>query len=119
VASAGDRLRHFFESSGFVGFVAIQQGVLVGFLLGNTEPFHTQGMFYLREMCVLPNFQRGGIGNALLEKLETFLVSRSIAGIYLITERALPAARFYSRGGFGHSESTGFYAKQLGVDMHT
>jgi len=111
--SAVDRLRYFFESPGFVGFVAVRQETLVGFVLGNTEPFHTRALFYLREMCVFPDFQRSGIGNALLEKLESFLALQAVAGVYLITERATPAARFYLKNGYGHSESTEFHAKQL------
>lgn len=112
--SAVDRLWHFFQSPGFLGFVAMQQERLAGFLLGHTEPFHTQDLFYLREMCVAPDLQNDGIGKALLEQLEIFLASASVAGAYLITERATPAARFYLKNGYALSESTGFYVKQLG-----
>jgi ribosomal protein S18 acetylase RimI-like enzyme len=111
--NAADRLRYFLESPGFIGFVAVRQERLVGFVLGNTEPFHTRDMFYLREMCVSPDFQDSGIGGILLEQLESLLALQSIAAIYLITERATLAARFYLKHGYSNSESTGFYAKQL------
>jgi len=111
--AALDRLNHFYESNGFAGVLAESDGVL-GFALGNAEPFHTEVLFYLREMCVGPAHQGRGLGGRLYQALERELSLKSVKRVYLATERAIPAARFYIKNGFEHMEEMGFYAKSVG-----
>lgn len=112
VDAALDRLRHFYGSSGFVGLLA-EQDDLVGFALGNTEPFHTGSLFYLREMCIATKQQGQGFGPRVYRALEDELHSRGLQSIYLTTERDIPAAQFYLNNGFSYVEKMGFYAKRL------
>ena len=107
-----ERLLHFYQSKGFVGILAEQQGV-VGFALGNTEPFYFGSMFYLREMCTKTNLQNQGVGNKVLKALEKELIPLKVQSIYLTTERTIPAAHFYQTNGFNYSEKMGFYAKRV------
>ena len=106
------RLSHFYRSAGFAGVLAEQDGI-IGFALGNSEPFYFGTLFYLREMCVHNAHQSQGVGSKVYLTLEEQLKSSFIRGIYLATERAIPAAQFYLGKGFGCSESMGFYSKQL------
>lgn len=106
------RLSHFYKSAGFVGVLAEQDGI-IGFALGNSEPFYFGTLFYLREMCVHNAYQSRGVGSKVYLTLEAQLKSSFVRGIYLTTERAIPAAQFYLGKGFDHSESMGFYSKQL------
>ena len=107
-----DRLSHFYESKGFMGVLAESDGIL-GFALGNTEPFYFGPMFYLREMCTLPKLQNQGIGNKIINNLEKELISSNVHSIYLTTERDIPAASFYQNSGFRYSKEMGFYAKRI------
>jgi aminoglycoside 6'-N-acetyltransferase I len=106
------RLSHFYKSAGFIGVLAEQDGI-IGFALGNSEPFCFGTLFYLREMCVHKAHQSQGIGSKVYLTLEKQLESSLVRGIYLATDRAIPAAQFYVGKGFGCSESMGFYSKQL------
>lgn len=107
-----ERLLHFFQSKGFIGVLAEQEG-LVGFALGNTEPFYFGSMFYLREMCTQTNLQNQGVGSKVLGALEEELRSEGVQRIYLTTERATPASGFYQKNGFNYSDKMGFYAKRV------
>jgi ribosomal protein S18 acetylase RimI-like enzyme len=106
------RLNHFYESEGFLG-ILIEKDRILGFALGNWEPFYFGNMFYLREMCTDTKLQSQGIGSKVYSALESELTSSSVKSIYLTTEREIPAASFYKKHGFNYSEKMGFYAKHL------
>lgn len=112
---AYERLLHFYESKGFVGVLAEdpKSNRLTGFVLGNIEPFYKGKLFYLREMCTHTQSQNKGIGKAVLQALETELRTHHVKSLYLATDNAIPAAQFYKKNGFSHSENMGFYAKVL------
>lgn len=111
--AAFQRLAHFYESKGFEGVVAEGDGI-VGFALGNVEPFYFGDIFYLREMCVCTNLQKAGCGQKILAALEGHLASKGVHSIYLTTEKQIPAAAFYQKNGFNFKEVMGFYAKRIG-----
>ena len=109
---AFNRIHHFFESKGFAG-VLLENDNLVGFALGNIEPFHFGNMFYLREMCIETQYQNSGLGHKLLENLESYLKTMNVNSIYLTTDVNIPASAFYQKHGFNFKQSMGFYAKRL------
>ena len=110
--SALERLEHFYLSKGFYGIVA-EEDTVVGFVVGNSEPYYTGSIFYLREMCTDIDYQCKGVGKQLLLCLEDNLKSKLIHDIYLLTERNLPAAHFYQNRGFKIDENTGSYSKRI------
>ncbi len=113
--SAGKRLLHFYESKGFIGILAERDGI-VGFALGNSEPFYFGNMFYLREMCIVNDLQQQGLGKKLYLALERELSLAKIHSIYLTTHRETLASNFYVNNGFKASEKMGFYAKCIAHD---
>lgn len=108
------RLSHFYHSMGFLGVLLEDENIL-GFALGNWEPFYFGDMFYLREMCTAPQVQSQGIGSQVYSALEKELVRNSIESIYLTTEREIPAASFYKKQGFNFSEQMSFYTKRINL----
>ena len=54
-----------------------------------------------------------GIDGEILEALENVLIYEDVKSIYLTTERAIPAAKFYQKNGYNFSEKMGFYAKNV------
>jgi len=108
-----ERLSHFYASKGFIGVLVEEKQDIMGFALGNTEPYYFGSIFYLREMCIKTKLQNQGFGKRILLALEQELSASKIDRLYLTTERAIPAAKFYQQNGFKHSETMGFYAKQL------
>ncbi|MFQ3786433.1 GNAT family N-acetyltransferase [Halomonas sp. A29] len=111
------RLEHFHASPGFVGMLSLgDKGEVMGFVLGNLEPYLDCHLFYLREMCVASQRQGQGIGSQLYRALERELAERDVRAVYLATGRDIPAAGFYQGLGFRCSETMAFYAKGLKGD---
>jgi aminoglycoside 6'-N-acetyltransferase I len=106
-------LSHFFKSQGFIGFLAESDKEIIGFVAGNSEPFRLYDIFYLREMCIRPGFQRSGIGSKLFSELENTLVEKQIKSIFLTTQHNIPASQFYQKVGFKISEEMRFFSKRI------
>ena len=109
----GLRLSHFYGSKGFIGLLAESEGSVLGFVLGNTEPFYFGQVLYLREMCVQQNQQRKGIGARLYCALEPILIENKVASVYLTTRTNTPASQFYHDLGFSIEKQMGFFTKEL------
>ena len=93
------RLEEIAHTPGFVGFKAQAQSQITGFIMGYCESFDAGSDFYLKEMCVLPDRQRQGIGAALLDTLKRDLCAKGVRKLYLLTMRDSPAADFYAKQG--------------------
>lgn len=57
--------------------------------------------FYIRSMAIKPSVQRGGIGQKLLDAIESYAREQGFEKLYLYTTGVLPAARpLYEKNGF-------------------
>jgi GNAT superfamily N-acetyltransferase len=104
IPSALRRLTEIAGTPGFTGLKVVADGRPIGFAMGYIESFDDGGDFYLKEMCILPEFQRKGIGTDLLKQLKTRLLQAGARKLYLLTERGGRAARFYEKNGFYTSD---------------
>ena len=53
-----EKLTCFYNSPKFLGWMAIQKNILLGYCVGNIEPYYTGDYFYLKEMFVSVQSQR-------------------------------------------------------------
>lgn len=105
LSSAIPRLKETFEHPGFFGLKADSDSKIVGFVMGYTETWHEKKHYYLKEMCVIPEKQRRGIGSSLLDELKKHLIYRQGSNIYLLTLRDSQAQSFYAKNGFYVSDT--------------
>jgi len=113
------RLDYFFNSQAASGYIAISDDTqetsgtdrIIGFILGQAEPFQSNDLFHIRELCVLPEYQNQGTGHILLKALESNLKHASISAIYLLTDKEFPAADFYQNNGYCQNNSLSLYSK--------
>jgi len=111
--SARGRLSDIVKSPGFVGLVAVSEGEMVGFAAGCCEQWFDGQHFHLREMCVVPELQRRGVGSRLLADLEKKLQQTEIRQVYLLTREGGPAGAFYTKNGYHASSRTVLMSKRL------
>ena len=90
--------------AGFIGFVYLDRGEVLGFAAGYREQDDRREVFYLDTLCVGPDAQGSGVGSRLLDRLKDELEKTSINSIYLITHRGTPAENFYRKNGYRISE---------------
>ena len=78
-------------------WIAELNGEAVGTVSGLPEAER----FYIRSMAITPLAQRGGIGQKLLDALESYAREAGFAKLYLYTTYVLPGAkRLYEKNGF-------------------
>ena len=78
-------------------WIAFDDGVAVGTVTSLPEPER----IYVRSMAVTPKAQGRGVGQALLDELETDARERGFKKLYLYTTFVLPGAQpLYEKNGF-------------------
>lgn len=108
-----ERLQCIADTPYYMGF-SIQEGSnVLGFCMGNSEPYMSKKVFLLREMCVKPVLQGDGIGTMLLSHLEKSLLSQGINSIYLSTKPGSNTESFYLKHKYERNESESMYSKTI------
>ena len=97
---ACQRLEYIVNCPGFYGITIWIKKKLIGFCMGNTEPFNNDSYFYLKEVCVSSKYQNQGIGSIMLNGLVKDLQEVQVDSIYLITQRQDQLEYFYKKNGF-------------------
>jgi ribosomal protein S18 acetylase RimI-like enzyme len=80
--------------------VACIQGVIVGFTMASVYRHINGRHLWVTELHVASNYQRRGIGRALLERLETDYRKADILSIELLSHQEASAFEFYQHLGF-------------------
>ncbi len=114
VAAASERLQDCFRTPNFFGIVALDKTNPIGFALGFIERYQHREHFVLKEMCVHPNFQREGVGSAIMKHLVMRLRAEGVQRISLFTGRGTPAEAFYERHGFRVSPKIIMMTRRVG-----
>ena len=109
------RLDQIFQTPGAFG-VGIGDENLTGFALGVSEPWHEGTHFFLKEVCIDPQFQRQGLGSKLMAYLTEQLMDRNTQWIYLLTARGDISESFYEKLGFYTSPKMILMAKRFSTE---
>ncbi len=95
--------------------VAEIQGQIAGFVLGTVISKATWTYGYILWLGVSPDFQRRGVGDALVDKLIERMVEDGARFMLVDTDPAnTPAVNFFNRKGFGNSREHIFLSMNLG-----
>ena len=98
--AAVDRLTDAYQTPGAYSLVAIEEGAILGFLIGAVETWYKGYHYQVKELCVGVSYQRRGVGKALIETLQQRLSGKEVTTIYLLTMRHSVAETFYLQNGF-------------------
>lgn len=85
-----------------LGLAAVEDGKIMGGLLGFVDLYADEDFFYVSEIFVVPERKRAGIGRELLKTLETFLKEKGISVIQLMSIE--PNEVFYEKCGLSRDD---------------
>ncbi len=68
--------------------------------------------YNIEEFCVYPDLQSQGVGSRFMKMIETDVLKRGLAGIFLQTDSDKPSYKFYQKNGFSELDShVSFYKR--------
>ena len=100
-ADAEIHVRELLESKTSYGLEYVEDGMVIGFLVGTSMLFHYGRTFEINDLAVDPAYQGRGIAKQLVERCKRDMVEQGIVGIHLITSADGFLPEFYERLGFG------------------
>lgn len=114
--SESDALRMIDEwltSPYFFGLIALADANAVAFAFGRIESWQSSRLFYLKELCVIPEMQSAGIGTALSHEVEQHIKSRGVSLIYLHSMKDSPASKFYEKQQYHASNRMLMFSRKI------
>lgn len=92
-------LNELVETPNFYGWMAVENGVCKGALLGHVHHFSAGKTYYMDELFVVQEETRKGIGSALYDAMTEQMQKIKCSGIFLTTLHNSPAFNFYQHQG--------------------
>lgn len=107
---AHEYLEDLYGTPRSIGFCAYENDVFLGAIFCREIVGSRFNRLSIEEFFVVPDEQRKGYGNALMDVVRRYVCKNDLEAITLMTERDNPAISFYEKGGFAHVESMAFLA---------
>lgn len=103
------RIKAILQNFGAFGLAAVEEGAVIGGVLGYIDPYAEEDFFFVSELFVIPQHRRCGHGRALLAALKEHLSAKGIAVVQLIS---VPENEpFYSRCGLSKDSVSVLYTR--------
>lgn len=99
-ADARAHLEQILLTPGSLGLVALDDGQIMGMLLGVEKRTSTGGAFIVDDVFVEGAKQRQRVGSELMNALKVRLRAQGVTTLGLFTSWTAPAAEFYRKQGF-------------------
>ena len=98
-------LKEFINNPIFYGYVAQEDSTIIGACFSHSRTWWEGRELYIDEMFVNNERQGEGIGSRLIEYIKGDLKTEGFRAIVLLTDKDLPAEKFYVKNGFRRSDS--------------
>lgn len=106
-------VRELLTGSGALAWGLYEAGRLIGISLGRVKHWCAGTEYWIEEFGIQPQRQGRGLGSQFLAQVEELVREQGISEIVLLTQRTVPAYRFYQRHGFAQQPEQVFFTKEL------
>lgn len=106
-------LTEYMETKHFIGFVVCEDEKIVGAMFGHTKTWWTNNQLYIDELFVSAQSQGKGYGKKLIAETENYCRENEIEMITLMTNKFMPAIKFYNTIDFTKVDQYVFMFKQV------
>lgn len=97
----------------FTGFVACQNGKIVGVCFGHKRTWWDGDEFFIDEFFIDHNRQRSGIGSTLMQYVQTWVKAKQFTWLTCMTKMNFPSERFYLKNGLARSDELIFMYQKI------
>lgn len=95
----------------FAGFTLWEGEKLVGAAFCHERTCWNDDELFIDELFISREYQGKGLGTELLKAIERYVIERNLAGITLLTNKYMPAPKFYRKDSFVDAEHVLFMYK--------
>ncbi len=106
-------LTEYADRSRFEGFIAEDHGNIVGAVMSHSKTWWTNDIIYIDELFVEPDSRGKGYGKKLLDHIEDYSREKGYEVVTLMTNKHMPAFRFYNHIDYLQAEHFVFLFKPL------
>ncbi|WP_184549750.1 GNAT family N-acetyltransferase [Mucilaginibacter sp. FT3.2] len=110
---ASQYLSELIDSNGFIGFILYENEKAIGAVLAHSKTWWTHNQLMVDEFFIAPEFQAKGYGKKLMRFCDEYAQENEIELMVLMTNKYLPAYRFYENLGYITADQYTFMFKQL------
>ena len=104
-----DYLSRFMNSETKRAYMLMMDEEIIGIALGLIVPCIDSDYFRLEDICLLPQYQRNGLGGQFIKLISDCVSNEKCDSILLGTQRGYPAHEFYLKNGFKEIDSVLLY----------
>lgn len=108
-----NRLKGLLINPMTIAYVAYDNQVLSGAMIGHITSYLETLEFYIDEFFVDATLQRGGIGTSMLQYVEADLEKENVKTFTLLTTKGYPCVDFYNKNNFKVLDNLIFMYKNL------
>lgn len=87
---------------------------MIALAMGRVKHWYAGTEYAIDELCVRTDRQGKGVGAEFLSRIERAIHDTGLTHIFLLTERTVPAYRFYKKNGFHELEDIVAFGKRSG-----
>jgi len=106
-------LTEYTESRHFIGFVVLDGDRVAGAMFARYRTWWNNKQIYVDELFISPDAQGKGLGKQLISHAEAYCLDNNIEMITLMTNKFMPAMKFYENLDFIKVDQFAFLFKQV------
>ncbi|MGZ3812145.1 MAG: GNAT family N-acetyltransferase [Mucilaginibacter sp.] len=111
---AAKYLDEYLANTRFVGFALCDdENKIIGAMFGHSKTWWTNDLLYIDELFISPEYQKRGYGKLMLDHCEGYAKKEGYEFVSLMTNKYMPAYKFYNNLDYIHSEHFVFMFKQV------
>lgn len=105
-------IRDLIAQSNSLAYALYEGENMIALAMGRIKHWYEGTEYCIDELCVKTDRQGKGIGTDFLARIEHAIHDTGLTHIFLLTERTVPAYRFYKKNGFYELEDIVAFGKR-------
>ena len=101
------------ENKNSLAFGLFQDENMIGMAVGKTVSWMDGKEYWIDEFGIVPQAQQKGTGSGFMEAIGEKVKEKGISSLAFLTDRNMPAYRFYKKNGFEEKKEMVFFSKKV------